>query len=353
MKHPFNKPTFRKIPIHERLWFHPVAFGASLFLLLSAGAVFAGNETNLFDLSLDQLTKVEIKSDITSILAKPIREQPGIVSVVTQEEIREIGAGDLSDVLMLVPGFSLDSDVESMVGLTFRGLQGQEGKVLLIVDGLEVNEPLYGSLPILNHIRADSIEEVEIIRGPGSAMYGGTAALAVIRVTTKGAEMNGGYLSATPSFAGGRFAEDYAVGAGYSTNGWRFSFNGSYSDDFLSDLKYTSLGGTNVDMTHRSDMTPVFLDLGAGWHDLDFRIIYDAYHYQDTVNYGVPPPSPSDTQFDSILTSMKYNAQPTSWLKITPEFTYRHQIPWYVTSDDVGNYDITADRYQGDLLLSH
>ena len=100
-------------------------------------------------------------------------------------------------------------------------------------------------------------------------------------------------------------------------------------------------------------MTPVFLDLGAGWHDLDFRIIYDAYHYQDTVNYGVPPPSPSDTQFDSILTSMKYNAQPTSWLKITPEFTYRHQIPWYVTSDDVGNYDITADRYQGDLLLSH
>ena len=200
MKHPFNKPTFRKIPIHERLWFHPVAFGASLFLLLSAGAVFAGNETNLFDLSLDQLTKVEIKSDITSILAKPIREQPGIVSVVTQEEIREIGAGDLSDVLMLVPGFSLDSDVESMVGLTFRGLQGQEGKVLLIVDGLEVNEPLYGSLPILNHIRADSIEEVEIIRGPGSAMYGGTAALAVIRVTTKGA----GNHSAQPTDGGCR-----------------------------------------------------------------------------------------------------------------------------------------------------
>ncbi len=124
----------------------------------------------LFDLSMDQLSKVEIKSDITSIKAKSIREQPGIVSVVTAKQISETGARDLTDVLLLVPGFSLDTDVQSMVGLTFRGLQGQEGKVLLVIDGIEVNEPLYGSLPILNHVPADLIEQIEIIRGPGSAM---------------------------------------------------------------------------------------------------------------------------------------------------------------------------------------
>ena len=87
-------------------------------------AVFAVEDSGLFDLSLDQLTKVEIKSDITSIKAKSIREQPGIVSVVTAQQISETGARDLSEVLMQVPGFSLDTDVQSMVGLTFRGLQG-------------------------------------------------------------------------------------------------------------------------------------------------------------------------------------------------------------------------------------
>jgi outer membrane receptor protein involved in Fe transport len=253
---------------------------------------------------------------------------------------------------MQVPGFSLDTDVQSMVGLTFRGLQGQEGKVLLVVDGIEVNEPLYGSLPILNHIPAEAIEQVEIIRGPGSAMYGGSSGLAVIRVTTKGASQDGGYGMVTPGYAAGRFSENYALGGGFTTNDWRFSFNGAYSHDYISNEKYTSLTGTTVDMTQRSTMTPLFLDLGAGWRDVDFRFIYDAFHYDDTINYGDPPATPSHTEFDSILTSLKYTAEPTTWLKITPELTYRHQIPWYVQTDDVsvGDYDIEADRYQADLI---
>ena len=323
---------------------------AVLALSLSPVALFAVEDSGLFDLSLDQLTKVEIKSDITSIKAKSIREQPGIVSVVTQQQISDTGARDLSDILMLVPGFSFDTDVQSMVGLTFRGLQGQEGKVLLVVDGIEINEPLYGSLPILNHIPAEAIEQVEIIRGPGSAMYGGSAGLAVIRVTTKGAGQNGGYADVSPAYAAGRFAESYSAGAGFSTNNWRFSFNGAYSDTFLSNQKYTALSGTSVDLTHRSEMNPLFLDMSAGWRDLDFRVIYDAYHYDDTVNYGDPPATPSETRFDSLLASVKYEAQPTTWLKITPDFIYRHQTPWYVKSDEVGNYNVDADRYQANLV---
>ncbi len=318
-------------------------------LALAPASGFAAEAPSMLDLSLDQLSQVEIKSDITSIRSKPLREQPGIVSVISSQEIRETGARDLSDVLMLVPGFALDSDVESMVGLTFRGLQGQEGKVLLIVDGIEVNEPLYGSLPILNHIPADAIEQIEIIRGPGSAMYGGTAALSVIRVSTKGAGQEGGYATATPSYAEGRVAESYAGGFGYTTNNWRVSFNGAYSDTFFSNQKYTSLNGTTEDLTHKSDMNPLFLDMGAGWRDLDLRVIYDAYHYKDPVYYGEPPTTPVDTSFDSIFTSAKYDLHPASWLKITPQLTYRHSTPWYSVSPEEGNFEIATDRYQADL----
>jgi len=322
--------------------------GAAAALVLTAAQGHAADAASLFDLSMDQLSQVELKSDITSIRAKPIEEQPGIVSVIPSQQIKETGARDLSDVLMLVPGFALDTDVESMVGLTFRGLQGQEGKVLLILDGIEVNEPLYGSLPILNHIPADAIEEVEIIRGPGPAMYGGSAALAVIRVTTKGASQNGGYGVVTPSYADGRWAENFTGGAGYTKNDWRFSFNGAYSDTFLSNQKYTTSAGTNIDLTHRSDMTPWLLDFGGGWRNLDLRLIYDSYHYDDSVDYGEGVSPANATRFDSLLASAKYDLKANDWLKILPQFTYRHQIPWYVDGP-LGNYDITADRYQGDL----
>jgi len=326
------------------------AFGLSL----EPVPLFALEDSGLSDLSLEQLGQVEIKSDLTSIKSTSIREQPGIVSVVSQSEISQTGARDLSDILMQVPGFSLDSDVQSMVGLTFRGLQGQEGKVLLVVDGMEINEPLYGSLPILNHVAADAIDQVEIIRGPGSASYGGSAALAVIRVTTKGADQNGGYGVVTPGYAAGRFSQDYGAGLGYATNDWRFSFNGTYRDENFSNQKYTALNGTNLDLTHKSDMNPRFVDVGAGWRDLDFRFIYDAYRYQDAINYGDPPPTPGEISFDSILASLKYEAHPASWLKITPEFTYHHETPWEIVSDPyplgVGDYQIDADRYQADLV---
>jgi len=82
--------------------------------LQSAEAI---DDSKLFDLDLEALSNVEIKSDITSIKAKSIREQPGIVTVITSQQILETGARDLTDVLLLVPGFSLDTDVQSMVGL--------------------------------------------------------------------------------------------------------------------------------------------------------------------------------------------------------------------------------------------
>lgn len=336
--------------VRPKPWLYRAAIGAALGLVLGPVSGLAAEDAGFSDLSLEQLAQVDIKSDLTSIKAKSIREQPGIVSVVTQQQIGEMGARDLSEVLMQVPGFALDSDVQSMGGLTFRGLQGQEGKVLLVVDGLEVNEPLYGSLPILNHIPAEAMDQVEIIRGPGSAMYGGSAALAVIRVTTKGPDQNGGYGVVTPDYADGRLSQNYGAGLGYGTNDWRFSFNGAYSDVNFSNQKYTSLNGTNLDLTHKSDMNPLFLDVGAGWRDFDFRFIYDGYRYQDPINYGDPPAAPGEVSFDSILTSLKYEAHPATWLKITPEFTYHHETPWEITSATLGDYTIDADRYQADLV---
>ncbi len=336
-------PQFRPVSSRRR-------FGAGLaaLALLAHVRLAAGDAPSLLDLSLEELSQVEIKTDITSIRAKPIEEQPGIVSVVTGEQIHQTGANDLSDVLMLVPGFALDTDVESMIGLTFRGLQGQEGKVLLIVNGMEVNEPLYGSLPILNHIPAEAVKQVEIIRGPGSAQYGGDAGLAVVRVTTLDSSQNGGYAVLTPSYASGRFSENYAAGIGYSQGDWRWSANLAYASTMLSNRTYVALDGTSVNLTHTADMNPLFIDFGLGWRGLDVKVLYDRYHYDDLIDYGETVTTPNETRFDSLLATAKYDFRLNESIRIVPSISYRSQVPWYVNGSD-GIYNVETERYEGSL----
>lgn len=351
--YPSTAASLRRAPSSSRVTTAVLSIAA--FVAVAPLNGFGSNvDTGLVDLSLEQLANVEIKSDIASIRARPIEEVPGIVSVVSQQQIADTGARDLSDVLMLVPGFALDSDLESMVGLTFRGMMGQEGKVLLILDGIEMNEPLYGSLPIYQHFPADSIAEVEIIRGPGSSVYGGTAGLSVIRVTTKGAEQNGGYASFTPSFGGGRFSEIASFGEGFKKGDWRYAFNGSVINTSLSERTYTdtlTTGGTALSLAGNSTILERMANVALGWRDLDLRLIYDSFHYDDSVDYGSTITPANDTHFDSLLTEAKYVVKPTQWLKITPQLTWRHQVPWFVNNPDPieGNYNIVTDRYQGEV----
>jgi outer membrane receptor protein involved in Fe transport len=326
-------------------------FTVALFTLSVVHSAFAdapGGAGSLLDLSLDQLSRVEIKTDIASIRAKPVEEQPGIVSVLPANEIRSTGARDLADVLMLVPGFTLDTDVESMIGLTFRGLQAQEGKALLIVNGIELNEPLYGSLPIANHLPADILKQVEIIRGPGGAQYGGTAGLSVIRVTTRDSSQNGGYVVASPGFTAGKFTDSISFGAGYERSDWRWSFNSSQTSTFLSDRDYTAVDGTTAALKRTSDVKPLYFDAALGWRGGEIKVVYDRYRYDDIINYGETVPTPNATRFDSLLALAKYEFPVSETVRIVPSFTYREQVPWWVHGSD-GEYDLHVRRFQGDL----
>ena len=97
-----------------------------------------------------------------------LRESPGVVTVISAEEIRASGARDLVDLLQLIPGFTFGVDVWGVVGLAVRGNWAHEGKVLLLVDGQEMQELDYGTLQFGNHIPVSVIHRIEIIRGPGS-----------------------------------------------------------------------------------------------------------------------------------------------------------------------------------------
>jgi len=298
----------------------------------------AGN--NIMDLSLDDLSKVEIK--IASINAKPINAQPAVVSVITSKEIEATGAHDLKDILQLVPGFYFGMDDASEIGTGFRGIWAYEGKIQLLVDGIEMNEGGFGNFFPLDHYAAENIKQVEIIRGPGSATYGGTAELAVISITTKGAEQNGGSVSSRTIATGDTAGEQATASFGYQlTNDWRFSGNFSYSDIVRSDQTYVSLDGSErMNLSDRSDDHPIELNVGGGWKDLDLRFIYDRYHIQDPLLFGgLPntPPLPFDPNIfknDIIAVSAEYALKPIADLSITPKVIYKYEQPWNVTPSD-------------------
>ena len=95
-------------------------------------------------LNIDELFQVKV--EVGTIKAVNQREVPSIVSVITKEEIINSGAKDLLDVLTLfVPGVNFGTDVEGVVGIGIRGFWSHEGKVLLMIDGQECNEDMFGT----------------------------------------------------------------------------------------------------------------------------------------------------------------------------------------------------------------
>jgi outer membrane receptor for ferrienterochelin and colicins len=133
----------------------------------------------------------EEEVEIASLKPQPVEEAPGIVSVITAQQIKDMGARDLNDALRMVPGFQLTTDAR-WYATTYgvRGIKQQYNtNVLLMIDGVPLNDAYYGFSSFnWGDMPLNNVKRIEVIRGPGSALYGTYAFLAVINVITKKAE---------------------------------------------------------------------------------------------------------------------------------------------------------------------
>ena len=326
-----------------------------LFLLLFLIATIAGlaqNQKKYDEMTLEELLNQTVS--VTSARGQSFRESPGIVTVITAEEIENSGARDLIDVLQMVPGFSFGADVEGVVGLGVRGNWGHEGKVLLLVDDQEFNEPLYTSLQFGNHFPLHSISRIEIIRGPGSAIYGGYAELAVIRIITKTAEETNGVrvLGTYGRMADVLGRSALALSVGKKFKDFRFGLHASGGTGNRSDQTYTDLFGNQYSMAGNSRLDPGSANLAAGYKGLDFRFLVDRYSTTNRDAYDQISETPLDADFDSYFFETKYTAHVGPRLVFTPRFRFKHQVPWHnvsTASDRLTYYDHQIDRYSGGL----
>jgi outer membrane receptor protein involved in Fe transport len=139
------------------------------------------------DLSLDSLLQVRITT--ASKHWELVTDAPASVSVVTTEDISRYGYRTLDEVLSSVPGFYTNYDRN----YAYAGVRGfgrptdYNDRILLLLNGHTMNEPFYGSAMLGTDFALDLgvVERIEIVRGPGSALYGSGAMLAVVNVITR------------------------------------------------------------------------------------------------------------------------------------------------------------------------
>jgi len=158
----------------------------------------------LAHLSLEDLASLEVGTVYgASKHEQSVSEAPASVTIVTADDIKKFGYRTLTDVLGSVRGFYTTSDrAYSYIGIRGVNRPGDfGGRILITINGHRLNDPLYDQafngteFPL----DVDLIERVEVIRGPGSSLYGNNALLAVINVVTrsgkdlKGAEVSGAY----------------------------------------------------------------------------------------------------------------------------------------------------------------
>ncbi len=161
----------------------------SMIFLLSAfsSPLFAKSETDdLFDLTLEELFDVEV--EIATGKSQPLSKAPAVASVITASEIAAMGLTDFSQVLSMVPGVHVYLNTGARLDSQFsiRGIHTVDNsQVLVLVNGNNITEVITGSRPSSFRLPVANVARIEVMRSPGSALYGADAFAGVINVITK------------------------------------------------------------------------------------------------------------------------------------------------------------------------
>jgi outer membrane receptor protein involved in Fe transport len=162
-------------------------------LAFSSAASFAvDNVEDFFSKSPAELAAIPVS--IATGTPKPNFRSAGSTSVITEEQIRTMGATELHEILETVPGIHASlQPITNDYNYTVRGIANQtNSQMLILLNGTRITSPFQGSTASSLDLPVAAIHRVEVVRGPGSAVYGADAFAGVINVITKKAtEING------------------------------------------------------------------------------------------------------------------------------------------------------------------
>src|SRR5687767_9575479 len=162
---------------------------------------------DLTTMDLESLLNIRVVT--ASKFAEDLGDAPGVMSVVTQDELRRFSGTTLREVLERVSGLASSTAYftdRSMIAARGDQTKINGGHVLFLINGRPTREVLEGGLvsDLLESFPVNALERIEIIKGPGSVLYGSNAFSAVVNLITARARGNGFSISGAPGTSGAR-----------------------------------------------------------------------------------------------------------------------------------------------------
>lgn len=156
----------------------------------------------LDDFELSLMEGIEEVSNIATKTRLNIDRTPAFITILYRNTLEAQGIDTVYEALSLIPGVELSIEATGARQIVFRGIK-EKGKIKLLVDGVPVNNTFRGSMYHYLDFPAELVDRIEVIRGPGSVLYGSNAINAVINVITRsGSDLaDSGLFASTASYA--------------------------------------------------------------------------------------------------------------------------------------------------------
>jgi len=265
----------------------------------------------LLRLSLSELSELKVVSASES--EKEIDEAPSIISVITRQDIESRGGTSLIDILKFVPGIETSMGADGNYRVSIRG-ERKAGNVLVLIDGSPIND-FYSGFSIYD-FPTEFIEQIEVIRGPGSANHGTNAVAGVINILTKENENSAFLMGGATNRFGGHF---------------NYSNSKEKKFSFVVSAGYIQTDGANIDPRSRIPLDQEsaeetnrwlkdgYLNLKMGNKNLKFSLFGIARNQGSWVGGLYTLSTNSDIKRNQILTDLSYKIKLSEKLTLTPK----------------------------------
>jgi len=218
------------------------------------------------DPSIQEMLELDIEELSVSVASKrdeSISEAPGIITVITAGEIEKFGGNNLGDILSRLPNtyrYATTLLRDNSTAIRGQQINVSDNKSLILLNGRPMRDSLTGgnNMAFYRAIPLEIIERIEMVRGPGSVLYGTNALAGAINVITKDPEeyhanqVSGGYGVDNTIQASGLLGEQigdlkFLVSGKYlESDGWNFLINDPDGNTITDDFSEKNYGVTGV-----------------------------------------------------------------------------------------------------------
>lgn len=297
--------------------------------------------------------------DIATGYAVPLEKAPSVATIISAQDIEAMGALTIEDVLESVPGIHVQpSTLEAQENFSIRGMfTSFNPQVLILLNGYRISSDApSGSFPSSGVITVQNIARIEIIRGPGSAVYGADAFSGVINIVTKNAkDINGFHFgSKAGSFNTKNVWGQYGGKVGL---GWELAFNFEYMKQGSDNSRMiNSDAQTELDLLFGTSASQAPDHINSRFESSNYNIHLKNKHWkigwdgfiQRNVGQGVGIAQALDNtghaDHDQFLLSVEYNNK--EWfpsLDFTSKLSYQEvDAQWYFRIFPAGNISLVG-----------